>query len=129
MKPEITEFSHEYRPVSVFDRDTVADAISDTSWSVEYHEAPDRQASLMIMPDTDDRLPTFVVSAAVRFRLQSCQGDALWLLGEFWTLSETVTALRRAMAYETCSSLDTGEPQTFDQAAASMNSAKSEPTS
>jgi hypothetical protein len=103
MRPEIIDFSHAYLPVSALDRDTVADAITGTGWSVEYHEAPDNHVSLMIMPDGDDRLPTYVVSSTVQFCLQSCQGDVLWLLGTFGTLSETIASLRRAMANEAVS--------------------------
>jgi len=123
MRLEITNLSREYWPVTPRDQNTVADAIMGTGWSVEYHEAPDYQASLMIMADRDDRLSTFVVSSTVRFRLQECQGDVLWLRGEFRTLGETITALLRAMANKTASwAGETDDPQSFDQARASVAS-------
>ena len=84
---------------SALDSTAVANAIAGWGWSVQYHEAPDYEASLMILPDDDDGLSTFVISAAAaRFRLQECRDDALRHLGEFATLGDAVVRLRRAMA-------------------------------
>jgi hypothetical protein len=86
-------------PLSRRDRNIVAEATIGAGWSTEYHESPDYQASLMILPIRDDSLATFVISPlALRFRLAACQDDLIYQLGVFQTLSETVTALRRSMA-------------------------------
>jgi len=102
MMLEITNLSHESPPVSLLDRATVAEAIVGRGWSVEYHEAPDYETCLIVLPETDEGSPTFVISAAgSRFCLQGCRDDALHHLGEFRTLSETIKALRRALSGQT----------------------------
>jgi len=56
----------------------------------------------MMLPDDDERLSTFVISASgAGFCLQECRGDVLRGLGEFATLVEVITGLRRAMSDQT----------------------------
>jgi hypothetical protein len=84
------------------DRTAVAAAIAGTGWSARYHEAPDYEASLIVLPEDDDRFPTFVIShAGASFCLEELRDDALHDLGEFATLADTITSLRRAMAEQT----------------------------
>jgi hypothetical protein len=80
----------------------VADAIAGMGWSVHYHEAPDYEASLMLLPEDDDRFSTFVISTAEGcLCLEEVRDDALHSLGRFATLGDTITKLRRAMADQT----------------------------
>ena len=88
--------------ITRLDRDVVADAVGGANWSVEYHEAPDHETSLVVLPDEDEYLSTFVLSVAgSHFCLQECRHDVLHRLGEFGTLEEAVTALRRVMSGQT----------------------------
>ena len=99
---QITGISHPWLSVSSLDSTAVADAIDGTGWSVSYHEAPDYGASLMILPDDDDRLSTFVISASgACFCLHECRDDELQGLGEFATWEETVMRLCHALAAQT----------------------------
>jgi hypothetical protein len=84
---------------SSLDSTAVADAIAGTGWSMHLHEAPDHEASVMVLPEEDDRFPTFVIShAGASFCLEELRDDALHNLGEFDTLADTITRLHRAMA-------------------------------
>jgi hypothetical protein len=81
------------------DSTAVASAIAGTNWSVCYHEAPDYETSLMILPEDDDRFPTFVIShAGTCFCLEELRDDALHDLGE---LADTISRLHRAMVERT----------------------------
>ena len=89
-------------PITSLDRDVVAQEIAGAGWSVDYHEAPDHETSLVVLPDADDALSTFVLSVVgSQFRLQECRDDALRGLGDFATLGEAVDALLDAMASQT----------------------------
>jgi hypothetical protein len=80
----------------------VAAAIAGTGWSVHDHEAPDYETSLIILPEDDDRFPTFVIShAGPGFCLEELRDDALHNRGQFATLADTITRLRRTMAEQT----------------------------
>jgi hypothetical protein len=95
--------SHRRWPITSLDREVVAQELAGTGWSVAYHEAPDHETSLVVLPDEDDALPTFVLSVVrsvvgSQFRLEECRSDALGGLGDFSTLGEAVAALLDAMA-------------------------------
>lgn len=92
--------SSEYQPISRQDRDAFAAAIQDSGWCVEFHEAPDRETSLMVIPERGSDLRAFVLSRTTRVRLQACRDDKLWDLGEFLTLQDAVGTLRQSMADE-----------------------------
>jgi hypothetical protein len=94
----MTAISHPLLPIPSLDSTAVADAIDGTGWSVRYHESPDYKASLMILPDEDGNLSTFVISEVETcFRLQECRDDALHGLGEFATLEDVIIRLCRAL--------------------------------
>jgi hypothetical protein len=84
---------------SALDSTAVAAAIAGTGWSVHYHEAPDYEASLILLPEDDDRFSSFVISPAGEcLCLEEVRDDALHSLGRFTTLADTITKLRRVMA-------------------------------
>jgi hypothetical protein len=100
---QIAGASHCRWPITPLDRDDVAREIADAGWSVDYHEAPDHETCLVVLPDEDDALPTFVLSVVrsvvgSQFRLEECRNDALRGLGDYSTLGEAVAALLDAMA-------------------------------
>lgn len=99
---QITGISYAWLSVSSPDSTAVAEAIDGTGWSVRYHEAPDYKASLMILPEDDDRFSTFVISASgACLCLHECRDDVLHALGEFGTLGDAITRLCHAMADQT----------------------------
>jgi hypothetical protein len=84
------------------DSTAVAAAIAGMGWSVHYHEAPDYEASLILLPEDDDRFSTFVISTAGGcLCLEEVRDDALHNFGWFTTLADTITKLRRVMADQT----------------------------
>jgi hypothetical protein len=84
---------------STLDSTAVATAIVGTGWSVPYHEAPDYEASLILLPEDDDRFSTFLISTGGGcLCLGEVRDDALHSLGWFTTLADTITRLRHAMA-------------------------------
>ena len=99
---QITDISHpwlSWLSGSCLDRTAVAAAIAGTGWSVLYHEAPDFEASLMVVPEDDDRFSTFVISvASSRFCVHECRRDVRYRRGQFDTLEGAITRLRHALA-------------------------------
>jgi hypothetical protein len=99
---QMTGISYPWLSASRLDSAAVADATAGTGWSVHYHEAPDYQASLILLPEDDDRFPAFVISTAgARLCLEEVRDDTLHSLGRFATLEDTITKLRRTMADQT----------------------------
>jgi hypothetical protein len=99
---QMTGISYPCLSASRLDSAAVADATAGTGWSVHYHEAPDYQASLMLLPEDDDCLSAFVISAAEGdLCLEEVRDDTLHRLGRFTTLADTITELRRAIADQT----------------------------
>ena len=87
--------------LAVFGRNAVARAIRGTKWTVAYHQAPDYQESLIVLP-ADDTASTFVISAIGPYlRLQACRDDTLRNIGGPDSPAHIVSALRSAIALET----------------------------
>jgi hypothetical protein len=104
-RPQISGISYpwlSWLSGSPLDSTVVAAAIAGTGWSVHYHEAPDYEASLILLPEDDDRFSTFVISlAGGQLCLGEVRDDALYNLGRFSTLADTITRLRRVMPDQT----------------------------
>jgi hypothetical protein len=77
----------------------IADLAPD--WSIELHETPSGEASLMLMPeDADDEVgPTFVLrSDDGAFFLARYRWDRYSEVGEFYSLPDAMLAVRRELA-------------------------------
>ena len=87
---------------SALDSTAVAAAVVGTGWSVHYHEAPDYEASLILLPEDDDRFSTFVISTGGGcLCLAEVRDDTLHNLGWFTTLADTITELHHVMSDQT----------------------------